>query len=94
MAADETAQERKLRLTHEAQQGRDAEELLDKFGNRWLEAAGKRALQRLANAKPEELTTIQADYRAAVSLYGTLKAAVNKGDRAAETLHKEATQNG
>lgn len=95
MAADETAQERKLRLTHEAQKGREAEELLTKFGDKWVMAAGEKALLDLLKAEnTEALMQVQADYRAATDLYGKLKAAVSRGKRAAETLHKEALSNG
>lgn len=95
MAADETAQERKLRLTHEAQRGREAEELLTKFGDKWVMAAGEKALLDLLKAEnTEALMQVQAEYRAATDLYGKLKAAVNRGKRAAETLHKEAMNNG
>lgn len=95
MAADETAQERKLRLTHEAQKGREAEELLTKFGDKWVMAAGEKALLDLLKAEnTEALMQVQAEYRAATDLYGKLKAAVSKGKRAAETLHKEAMNNG
>lgn len=95
MAASETAKEKKLRLTHEAQQGRDAEELLAKFGDKWVEAAGEKALLDLLKAKnPDELLQVQADYRAATNLYGRLRSAVAKGKRAAEMLHKEAINNG
>lgn len=95
MAADETAQEKKLRLTHEAQRGREAEELLTKFGDKWVTAAGEKALLDLLKAEnTEALMQVQADYRAATDLYGKLKAAVSKGKRAAETLHKEAMNNG
>lgn len=95
MAADETAQERKLRLTHEAQRGREAEELLTKFGDKWVMAAGEKALLDLLKAEnTEALMQVQAEYRAATDLYGKLKAAVSRGKRAAETLHKEAMNNG
>lgn len=95
MAANETAQEKKLRLTHEAQRGREAEELLTKFGDKWVMAAGEKALLDLLKADTAEaLMQVQADYRAAADLYGKLKAAVSKGKRAAEVLHKEATRNG
>lgn len=95
MAADETAQERKLRLTHEAQKGREAEELLTKFGDKWVMAAGEKALLDLLKAEnTEALMQVQAEYRAATDLYGKLKAAVSRGKRAAETLHKEAMNNG
>lgn len=95
MAADETAQEKKLRLTHEAQRGREAEELLTKFGDKWVMAAGEKALLDLLKAEnTEALMQVQADYRAATDLYGKLKAAVSRGKRAAETLHKEAMNNG
>lgn len=91
MAADETAQEKKLRLTHEAQRGREAEELLTKFGDKWVMAAGEKALLDLLKAEnTEALMQVQAEYRAATDLYGKLKAAVSRGKRAAETLHKEA----
>lgn len=95
MAADETAQEKKLRLTHEAQRGREAEELLTKFGDKWVMAAGEKALLDLLKAEnTEALMQVQAEYRAATDLYGKLKAAVSRGKRAAETLHKEAMNNG
>lgn len=95
MAADETAQEKKLRLTHEAQRGREAEELLTKFGDKWVMAAGEKALLDLLKAEnTEALMQVQAEYRAATDLYGKLKAAVSRGKRAAETLHKEAMSNG
>lgn len=95
MAADETVQEKKLRLTHEAQKGRDAEEMLTKFGDKWVMAAGERALLDLLKAESTEaLMQVQADYRAATDLYGKLKMAVSKGKRAAEALHKEALNNG
>ncbi len=95
MAADETVQEKKLRLTHEAQRGREAEELLTKFGDKWVMAAGEKALLDLLKAEnTEALMQVQADYRAATNLYGKLKAAVSRGKRAAETLHKEAMNNG
>lgn len=95
MAANETAQEKKLRLTHEAQRGREAEELLTKFGDKWVMAAGEKALLDLLKADTAEaLMQVQADYRAATDLYGSLRAAVSKGKRAAETLHKEAMNNG
>lgn len=95
MAADETAQEKKLRLTHEAQRGREAEELLTKFGDKWVLAAGEKALLDLLKAESTEaLMQVQADYRAATDLYGKLKMAVSKGKRAAEMLHKEALSNG
>jgi hypothetical protein len=95
MAADETAQEKKLRLTHEAQRGREAEELLTKFGDKWVMAAGEKALLDLLKAEmADELLRVQADYRAATDLYGKLKSAVSKGKRAAEMLHKEVTNNG
>lgn len=95
MAASETAQEKKLRLTHEAQRGREAEELLTKFGDKWVMAAGEKALLDLLKADTTDaLIRVQADYRAATDLYGKLKAAVSKGKRAVEVLHKEATRNG
>lgn len=95
MAANETAQEKKLRLTHEAQQGREAEELLTKFGDKWVMAAGEKALLDLLKAETMgELWQVQAEYKAATDLYGKLKAAVSKGKRAAEALHKEAMSNG
>lgn len=95
MAADETVQEKKLRLTHEAQRGREAEELLTKFGDKWVMAAGEKALLDLLKAEnTEALMQVQADYRAATDLYGKLKTAVSRGKRAAETLHKEAMNNG
>lgn len=95
MAANETAQEKKLRLTHEAQRGREAEELLTKFGDKWVMAAGEKALLDLLKADTTEaLMQVQADYRAATDLYGSLRAAVSKGKRAAEMLHKEAMSNG
>lgn len=95
MVANETAQERKLRLTHEAQRGREAEELLTKFGDKWVMAAGEKALLDLLKAEnTEALMQVQAEYRAATDLYGKLKAAVGRGKRAAETLHKEAMNNG
>lgn len=95
MVANETAQERKLRLTHEAQKGREAEELLTKFGDKWVMAAGEKALLDLLKAEnTEALMQVQAEYRAATDLYGKLKAAVSRGKRAAETLHKEAMNNG
>lgn len=95
MAASETAQEKKLRLTHEAQQGREAEELLTKFGDKWVMAAGEKALLDLLKAETMgELWQVQAEYKAATDLYGKLKAAVSKGKRAAEALHKEAMSNG
>lgn len=95
MAANETAQEKKLRLTHEAQRGREAEELLTKFGDKWVMAAGEKALLDLLKADTAEaLMQVQADYRAATDLYGSLRAAVSKGKRAAEMLHKEAMSNG
>lgn len=95
MVANETAQERKLRLTHEAQRGREAEELLTKFGDKWVMAAGEKALLDLLKAEnTEALMQVQAEYRAATDLYGKLKAAVSRGKRAAETLHKEAMNNG
>lgn len=95
MAASETAQEKKLRLTHEAQRGREAEELLTKFGDKWVMAAGEKALLDLLKADTTEaLMQVQADYRAATDLYGSLRAAVSKGKRAAEMLHKEAMSNG
>ena len=95
MAADETVQEKKLRLTHEAQRGREAEELLTKFGDKWVMAAGEKALLDLLKAEmADELLRVQADYRAATDLYGKLKSAVSKGKRAAEMLHKEVTNNG
>ena len=95
MAASETAQEKKLRLTHEAQRGREAEELLTKFGDKWVMAAGEKALLDLLKADTAEaLMQVQADYRAATDLYGSLRAAVSKGKRAAEMLHKEAMSNG
>ena len=95
MAADETVQEKKLRLTHEAQRGREAEELLTKFGDKWVMAAGEKALLDLLKAEnTEALMQVQADYRAATNLYGKLKAAVSRGKRAAETLHKEVLNNG
>lgn len=95
MAASETAQEKKLRLTHEAQRGREAEELLTKFGDKWVMAAGEKALLDLLKAEnTEALMQVQAEYRAATDLYGKLKAAVSRGKRAAETLHKEAMNNG
>lgn len=95
MAADETAQEKKLRLTHEAQRGREAEELLTKFGDKWVMAAGEKALLDLLKAETaDELLRVQADYHAATDLYGKLKSAVSKGKRAAEMLHKEVTNNG
>ncbi len=95
MAADETVQEKKLRLTHEAQRGREAEELLTKFGDKWVMAAGEKALLDLLKADTTDaLIRVQADYRAATDLYGKLKATVSKGKRAAEMLHKEAMSNG
>lgn len=95
MAANETAQEKKLRLTHEAQRGREAEELLTKFGDKWVMAAGEKALLDLLKADTTDaLIRVQADYRAATDLYGSLRAAVSKGKRAAEMLHKEALSNG
>lgn len=95
MAASETAQEKKLRLTHEAQRGREAEELLTKFGDKWVMAAGEKALLDLLKAETMgELWQVQAEYKAATDLYGKLKAAVSKGKRAAEVLHKEALSNG
>lgn len=95
MVANETAQEKKLRLTHEAQRGREAEELLTKFGDKWVMAAGEKALLYLLKAEnTEALMQVQAEYRAATDLYGKLKAAVSRGKRAAETLHKEAMNNG
>lgn len=95
MAASETAQEKKLRLTHEAQRGREAEELLTKFGDKWVMAAGEKALLDLLKADTAEaLMQVQADYRAATDLYGSLRTAVSKGKRAAEMLHKEAMSNG
>lgn len=95
MATVETAQEHKLRLTHEAQQGRDAEEMLTKFGDKWVIAAGEKALLDLLKAEThDDLLKVQADYRAATDLYGRLKSAVSKGKRAAEALHKEAMSNG
>lgn len=95
MAANETVQEKKLRLTHEAQRGREAEELLTKFGDKWLMGAGEKALLDLLKAEnTEALMQVQAEYRAATDLYGKLKAAVSRGKRAAETLHKEAMNNG
>ena len=95
MAANETVQEKKLRLTHEAQRGREAEELLTKFGDKWVMAAGEKALLDLLKADTAEaLVQVQADYRAATDLYGSLRAAVSKGKRAAEMLHKEAMSNG
>lgn len=95
MVANETAQEKKLRLTHEAQRGREAEELLTKFGDKWVMAAGEKALLDLLKAEnTEALMQVQAEYRAATDLYGKLKAAVSRGKRAAETLHKEAMNNG
>lgn len=95
MAANETAQEKKLRLTHEAQKGREAEELLTKFGDKWVMAAGEKALLDLLKAETMgELWQVQAEYKAATDLYGKLKAAVSKGKRAAEALHKEAMNNG
>lgn len=95
MAASETAQEKKLRLTHEAQRGREAEELLTKFGDKWVVAAGEKALLDLLKAETMgELWQVQAEYKAATDLYGKLKAAVSKGKRAAEALHKEALSNG
>ena len=95
MSADETAQEKKLRLTHEAQRGREAEELLTKFGDKWVMAAGEKALLDLLKAEnTEALMQVQAEYRAATDLYGKLKAAVSRGKRAAEALHKEAMSNG
>lgn len=95
MAADETAQEKKLRLTHEAQRGREAEELLTKFGDKWVMAAGEKALLDLLRAETaDDLLRVQADYRAKADLYGTLKSAVSKGKRAAEMLRKEAMSNG
>lgn len=95
MAANETVQEKKLRLTHEAQRGREAEELLTKFGDKWVMAAGEKALLDLLKAEnTEALMQVQAEYRAASDLYGKLKAAVSRGKRAAETLHKEAMNNG
>ena len=95
MVANETAQERKLRLTHEAQRGREAEELLTKFGDKWVMAAGEKALLDMLKAEnTEALMQVQAEYRAATDLYGKRKAAVSRGKRAAETLHKEALNNG
>lgn len=95
MAANETAQEKKLRLTHEAQRGREAEELLTKFGDKWVMAAGEKALLDLLKAETMgELWQVQAEYKAATDLYGRLKVAVSKGKRAAEALHKEALSNG
>lgn len=95
MVVNETAQEKKLRLTHEAQRGREAEELLTKFGDKWVMAAGEKALLDLLKAEnTEALMQVQAEYRAATDLYGKLKAAVSRGKRAAETLHKEAMNNG
>ena len=95
MAANETVQEKKLRLTHEAQRGREAEELLTKFGDKWVMAAGEKALLDLLKAEnTEALMQVQAEYRATTDLYGKLKAAVSRGKRAAETLHKEAMNNG
>jgi hypothetical protein len=94
MAADETTQERKLRLTHEAQAGRDAEDMLAKFGNSWYAAARNKALHDLSNAMPSDLVRVQAEYRAAKSLYDRMKQAVSKGKRAAETLNREAMSNG
>lgn len=95
MVANETAQEKKLRLTHEAQRGREAEELLTKFGDKWVMAAGEKALLDLLKAEnTEALMQVQAEYKAATDLYGKLKAAVSRGKRAAETLHKEAMNNG
>ena len=95
MAANETVQEKKLRLTHEAQRGREAEELLTKFGDKWVMAAGEKALLDMLKADTAEaLVQVQADYRAATDLYGKLKAAFSKGKRAAEALHKEAMSNG
>lgn len=95
MAASETAQEKKLRLTHEAQRGREAEELLTRFGDKWIMATGEKALLDLLTAEnTEALMQVRAEYRAAVDLYGKLKAAVSKGKRAAEALHKEALSNG
>lgn len=95
MAANETAQEKKLRLTHEAQRGREAEELLTKFGDKWVMAAGEKALLDLLKADTTDaLIRVQADYRAAADLYGKLKATVSRGKRAAEMLHKEAMSNG
>lgn len=95
MAANETAQEKKLRLTHEAQRGREAEELLTKFGDKWVMAAGEKALLDLLKADTTDaLIRVQADYRAAADLYGKLKAIVSRGKRAAEALHKEAMSNG
>lgn len=95
MAVSETAQERKLRLTHEAQRGREAEELLTKFVDKWVMAAGEKALLDLLKAEDAEaLMQVQAEYRAATDLHGKLKAAVSRGKRAAETLHKEAVNNG
>jgi hypothetical protein len=91
----ETAQERKLRLTHEAQKGREAEELLVKFGDTWITKAGKKNLRDLLRAETaEDLLRVQANYRAATDIYGKLKMAVRKGKKAAETLHEEAMRNG
>lgn len=95
MAANETEQERKLRLTHEAQKGREAEELLTKFGDVWITKAGEKTLLDLLKAETtEDLLRVQATYRAATDIYGKLKMAVRKGKKAAETLHEEAMRNG
>ena len=75
---------RKMELQRRARDGLEARDLLaEKFGEAWLKEVEAKTLSRLVNAKGvEELTEVQADYKAAKRFWQSLVSVSNAGKQA------------
>lgn len=82
---------RKMELQRKARDGLEARDLLtERFGEQWLKELEAQTLARLMAAKgAEELSEIQADYKAAKRFCQSLASASNAGKQAAARLREE-----
>ena len=83
----------KLKLAEQVKAGRDAGDLLERFALKWFDGIKEETLVTLGNCADEHnLIMIRARYAAAANIIGDLKAAAEKGKRAAKKLKEEATR--
>jgi hypothetical protein len=83
----------KIKQAEQVRAGRDAGDLLERFALKWFDGIKEETLVTLGNCADERnLIMIRARYAAAANLIGDLKAASEKGKRAAKKLKEEATQ--
>ena len=80
----------KMNLQERAAEGRDATFLLtERFSGKWLDEVKAKTLDALCRALPAELLTVQADYKAALRFYESLRSTERRGREAMKKLYED-----